>query len=120
MPASGAAVDSTGSRMIGIRPALFAMALLSAGSAVARPAFTCAGFAILGGAQLLCSQTDPKTPMQICTFSWDMMSTGNSQTMVSGSFVLAPGLVNAIVYQGNGFAYAWSNPIERCQGRKDG
>ena len=104
--------------MVGTRPVLFVMALLNAGSAMARPAFICSGSAVLGGAQLLCSQTDPGTPAQICTFSWAMMNTSNGQTVVNGSFVLAPGLVNAIVYQGNGFAYPLSNPIVLCQMRK--
>jgi hypothetical protein len=106
------------SQMTRVKAALLGAALLGVAPAVAQPAFSCAGFAILGGAQLLCSHTDPEAPTQICTFSWNMMSTSNTQTMVNGSFILTPGLVNAIVYQGNGFAYALSNPIVLCQGRK--
>jgi hypothetical protein len=39
-------------------------------------------------------------------------------TVVSGSFLLAPGISNDAVYQGSGFSYALSNPIVLCQGRK--
>jgi hypothetical protein len=95
-----------------------AMALLGAPAALAAPAFTCGGFAILGGAQLLCSQTDPVAPAQICNFSWTLMSASTGQTVVSGSFLLMPGLTNAIVYQGTGYSYALSNPVVLCQTRQ--
>ncbi len=104
--------------MTRVTASLFEMALLGARSAMAAPAFACSGFAILGGAQIVCSHTDPDAPAQICTFSWTMMSTHVGQTVVTGSFLLTPGLTNATVFQGNGFAYALASPIILCQGRK--
>jgi hypothetical protein len=95
-----------------------AIALFGAPAALAGPAFTCGGSAMLGGAQLLCSQTDPVGPAQVCTFSWTLMSPSIGQTVVSGSFLLMPGLTNAIVYQGNGYSYALSNPVVLCQSRQ--
>jgi hypothetical protein len=93
----------------------FAMALMMAPAALAAPAFTCGGFAILGGAQILCSQTDPVAPAQICNFSWTLMGSGAGPTVVNGSFLLTPGVANATVYQGSGYSYALSNPIILCQ-----
>ncbi len=95
-----------------------AIALFAAPAALAAPAFTCGGFAILGGAQLLCSQTDPVAPAQICNFSWTLMTVSAGQTVVNGSFLLMPGVTNAIVYEGNGYSYALSNPVVLCQRRQ--
>ncbi len=81
----------------------------------AQPAFSCAGFAQLGGAQLLCSHTDPAAPTQICTFSWSLAGPGGSPTVVQGSFLLTPGQTNVTVYQGSGFPYALANPVVLCQ-----
>jgi len=89
-------------------------------TAMAKPAFSCGGFALLGGAQLLCSHIDSQAPAQTCTFSWALMATNTGLTVVTGSFLLAPGISNDTVYQGSGFSYALSNPIVLCQGRKSG
>ncbi|WP_131196477.1 hypothetical protein [Lichenihabitans psoromatis] len=86
----------------------------------AAPAFTCGGFAMMGGAQLVCSHTNPEAPAQFCTFSWAMMTTSNGQSIVEGSFLLQPGTSNQTVYTGNGFTYALSSPIILCQARKTG
>lgn len=89
-------------------------------AALARASFSCAGAALAGGAELLCSHTDPDAPPQICSFSWTLMTTANQQSVVNGSFLLVKGVTNAVVYQGSGFAYPLSSPIVLCQGRKDG
>jgi hypothetical protein len=94
------------------------LALAPANAALARPAFSCGGAALLGGAQLLCSHTDPKAPAQSCTFSWALATPTNQVQVVSGSFLLAPGTSNVQVYQGFGFARAMSEPIVICQGRR--
>lgn len=96
-----------------------AAALLAASRAAAAPAFACGGFAMLGGAQLVCSHVDPEAPNQICSFSWALMG-ASGPTVVQGSFLLTPGLTNATVYQGSGFSSALSNPIVLCQGHKTG
>ena len=75
------------------------MALIAVGashSAAARPAFSCGGAALLGGAQLICSHVDPKAPAQICTFSWALATTANQVQVVSGSFLLPPGASNVV------------------------
>ncbi len=93
---------------------------VAAGPASARTAFSCGGFAQLGGAQLLCSHTDPAAPTQICTFSWTLVGTSGSPSVVQGSFVLTPGLTNFTAYQGTGYTYALSTPVVLCQGSKTG
>ncbi len=98
---------------------LFCAMMVSASSALAAPASSCGGFALQGGAQLLCSHVDPTAPAQICTYSWSLMG-ADGLDVVSGSFLLAPGMNNLTVYQGSGFSYAISNPIVLCQGRKSG
>jgi hypothetical protein len=103
-----------------LRAVLLASALLNAPGAVAATAFSCGGAAMMGGAQLVCSHVDPKAPAQFCTFSWALMSTAAGATVVSGSFLLTPGVANLSVYQGSGFAYALSNRIVLCQQRKSG
>ena len=85
-----------------------------------RAPFSCAGMAAAGGAELLCSHTDPEAPAQTCTFSWTLMASGNQQSVVSGAFTLPTGVSNSVVYQANGIAYALTNPIVLCQGRKNG
>lgn len=106
----------------GAKGALLALGLVVApdAAALARAAFSCAGLAVAGGAELLCSHTDPDAPTQTCSFSWTLMTTGDQQSLVNGSFLLPVGVANSVVYQGSGFAYALSNPIVLCQGRKDG
>jgi hypothetical protein len=102
-----------------MRTAIVLASLLGAGPALAdAPAYSCGGFAMMGGAELLCSHTDPKAPPQFCTFSWAMMTTANTQSVVQGAFLLQPGAYNQIVYSGSGFNYVLSNPIILCQGRK--
>ena len=93
---------------------------LAPGAARAGPAFSCGGFAQLGGAQLLCSHVDPAAPTQVCTYSWTLTATGGSPSVVQGSFMLTRGQQNVTVYQGNGFADALAPPVVLCQGRKDG
>ena len=96
-------------------------AVLLPGPAVAGgAAFSCGGFAQLGGAQLLCSHVDPAASTQICTYSWTLAGAGGSPSVVQGSFMLVPGQSNVTVYQGNGFAYALATPVVLCQGRKTG
>ena len=100
---------------------LYLTALLLAASAqavAARAAFSCGGFAQLGGAQLLCSHTDPAAPTQICTFSWTLVAASGAPSVVQGSFVLTPGLTNFTAYQGTGYSYALSTPVVLCQGQK--
>lgn len=96
---------------------LLVLALAGAGPASAGPAFSCGGFAMLGGAELACSHIDPEAPTQICNFSWALMG-AKGQSVVQGSFLLAPGVSNVVVYQGSGFSYALSSPIVLCQGSK--
>ena len=96
------------------------LAVLPAAPALAAAAFSCAGAALAGGAELLCSHTDPDAPTQTCSFSWTLMTVANQQSVVSGSFVLPVGMSNSIVYTGSGYAYALSGPVVLCQGRKDG
>lgn len=95
------------------------LAALPGAVALADPApFSCAGMAAAGGAELLCSHTDPEAPAQTCTFSWTLMTLGSQQSVVNGSFTLPTGVSNSVVYQGSGIAYALTNPIVLCQGRK--
>lgn len=96
---------------------LLVLALVGTGPALAAPAFSCGGFAMLGGAELACSHIDPEAPTQICNFSWALMG-ANGQSVVQGSFLLSPGMTNVAVYQGSGFSYALSSPIVLCQGSK--
>ncbi len=107
---------------VGMKRLLLAVCLvaLTHAAALARGAFRCAGFAQAGGAEMLCSHTDPDAPAQICSFSWTLMTTANQQSVVNGSFLLARGMTNVAVYQGSGFAYTLSSPVVLCQGRKDG
>ncbi|WP_245501415.1 hypothetical protein [Lichenibacterium minor] len=101
------------------RTGLTAMLLLAPGVALAGPAFSCGGFAQLGGAQLLCSHIDPDAPTQICTYSWTLVGANNSPNVIQGSFMLTPGQHNVTVYQGTGFANALATPVVLCQGRKN-
>lgn len=107
-----------GIRMGHWRAGLAAMLLAMASPAVAASAVSCGGFAMAGGAELLCSHVDPKAPPQICTYSWALVTVAGAPNVTQGSFLLPPGVSNAIVYQGFGFNSALSNPIVLCQGRK--
>lgn len=80
----------------------------------------CGGAAMQGGAQLMCSHTDPDKPTQFCTFSWDLMRMDNSAEVVEGSFLIPPGAANVQVYQGSGFASQVTTPIVICRGKKSG
>ncbi len=93
-------------------------ALTSAGPAFAKTVVSCGGAALLSGAQLLCSHTDPKAPAQLCTFSWALATPANQTQVVSGSFLLPPGSSNVQVYESAGFAHAMSGPIVLCQGKR--
>lgn len=86
----------------------------------AGPVVVCAGAAMEGGAQLLCSHTNPDKPAQFCTFSWDLMTTDNQSRIIQGSFLIPPGTVNAQEYQGSGFSTAIGEPIVLCRGKKSG
>lgn len=98
------------------------LALLTVGLAGAAeaPAFSCGGFALLGGAQLLCSHVDPKAPPQMCSFSWALVTPANSVEVAQGSFLLANGVTNATIYQGSGVAGELSAPIVMCQAKRSG
>src|SRR5271155_1396565 len=86
--------------------------------ALAKSAVSCGGAALIGGAQLLCSHVDPKAPAQLCTFSLALATAANQTQVVSGSFLLAPGVSNLQVYEGSGFTHAMSEPIVLCQGKR--
>ena len=111
------ALGWTGSKAKGVVFAL-GLAVLPGAPALARAPFSCAGMAGAGGAELLCSHTDPEAPTQTCSFSWTLMAVGNQQSVVSGSFLLPTGVSNSVVYQGSGFAYALTTPIVLCQARQ--
>ena len=88
------------------------------GPALAKSAVSCAGAAMLGGAQLICSQTDPQAASQLCTYSWALVTPANAIQVVQGSFLLPTGASNMQIYQGAGFDRASSNPIVLCHGEK--
>jgi hypothetical protein len=101
---------------------LAALALSHAGVSRAETTqpVVCGGAAMQGGAQLMCSHTDPDKPTQYCTFSWDLMRSDNSAQVVQGSFLIPPGAANVQVYQGSGFASQITTPIVICRGKKSG
>jgi len=86
-------------------------------SASAKTIVSCAGAALLGGAQLLCSHIDPSEPTQLCAFSWALTTLTNQTQVVQGSFLLPPGASNVQVYQAGGFSHALSEPIVLCHGK---
>ncbi len=90
--------------------------IATAGPALAKAVVSCAGAALLGGAQLLCSHLDPTAPAQLCTFSWALATPANQTQVVEGSFLLPPGATNFEVYEGAGFVRAMSEPIVLCHG----
>lgn len=92
--------------------------LLTVAPALAGSIVNCGGAALLGGAQLVCSHTDPKAPPQLCTFSWALATADNQTRVVSGSFLIQTGIANLQVYQGAGFVHAMSEPIILCQGKR--
>jgi hypothetical protein len=98
--------------------AVLVAATVQAGPVLAKSAVSCGGAALIGGAQLLCSHVDPKAPAQLCTFSWALATAANQTQVVSGSFLLAPGVSNFQVYEGSGFTHAMSGPIVLCQGKR--
>jgi len=103
-------------------PVLAGLALLAltASPAEAAPVVVCGGAAMQGGAQLMCSHTDPDKPTQFCTFTWDLMTEENGGQVVQGSFLMPPGARNVQVYQGAGFISAITEPIVICRGKKSG
>ena len=105
-----------------IRTVGFALGMSAAAlsGAAAAPAFSCGGFAMLGGAQLICSHVNPKAPPQMCTFSWALVTPMNTVQMAQGAFLLPTGVVNATVYTGSGVNGELSNPIVMCQAKKSG
>jgi hypothetical protein len=97
-----------------------ALLILRASPAEAAPVVACGGAAMQGGAQLMCSHTDPDKPTQFCTFTWDLMTAENGAEVVQGSFVIPPGAANVQVYSGAGFVSAITEPIVICRGKKSG
>ena len=91
---------------------------LALGAASAKTAVNCAGAALLGAAQLLCSHVDPKAAAQLCTFRWELATSANQVQLAQGSFLIPPGASNVQVYSAAGFVRAVSPPIVLCQGRK--
>ena len=85
--------------------------------ASAKSPASCAGVAMAGGAQLICSQPDAKAMAQFCTYSWALVTPTNAIQIVQGSFLLPPRASNVQVYQGSGFSSASSNPIVLCRGQ---
>ena len=94
--------------------ALAAALILPTAVEAAQP-YACGGAALAGGAQLICSHTDPTAPPQSCNFFWSLMTTDATTSVVQGTFLLEPGTSNAVVYQGFGFAMALANPVISCQ-----
>ena len=94
--------------------------LLLAGGVPARAEspVTCGGAAMQGGAQLMCSQSKPHAPAQLCTFSWALLTETQTSQIVQGSFLLAPGASNIQVYQGSGFISQLTPPIILCNTTK--
>lgn len=105
-------------RRLLLRIICLGVALTAGGPAFAKTVVNCGGAALISGAQLLCSHTDPTAPAQLCTFSWALATLANQTQVVSGSFLLPPGASNFQVYQGAGFAHAMSDPIVLCQGKR--
>jgi hypothetical protein len=73
---------------------------------------------MMGGAQLMCSHTDSEAPPQICTFSWDLQLMDMTTKVVTGSFLITPGVTNMQIYQGSGFNMQETGPIVMCQAKK--
>jgi len=112
-----------GGATVGLLLALFAglaLPVLRASPAEAAPVVVCGGAAMQGGAQLMCSHTNPDKPTQFCTFTWDLMTDLNGGQVVQGSFLIPPGAKNVQVYQGAGFIGAVTEPIVICRGKKSG
>jgi hypothetical protein len=104
---------------IGGAVAFFALMALAHPAHASQPV-VCGGAAMMGGAQLMCSHTDPDKPAQFCTFSWDLMRTDETAEVVEGSFLIPPEAKNVQVYQGSGFNSQISSPIVVCRGKKSG
>ena len=69
----------------------FAAGVLVCGEAIAAPRVSCAGAAMMGGAQLLCSNIDPGQVPETCNFSWSLVAMDGTSSVVQGSFRLPPG-----------------------------
>ncbi len=95
-----------------------ALLALASSPALAKTAASCAGAALLSGAQLICSHVDPQAPEQFCNYEWALATAANQTQVIQGSFLLPPGASNVQVYTGYGFVRAMSPPIVLCQGRK--
>jgi hypothetical protein len=88
-------------------------------SAVAAPAsVACAGAALSGGAQLLCSQRDPQAPAQLCSYAWALVGPSNAIQVVQGTFLIPPRASNFQAWQGSGYSNAASNPVILCNRRR--
>ncbi len=115
-----AAAMRLGGMAVLLAPAAWTLLHAGASQAEATQPVVCGGAAMQGGAQLMCSHTDPDKPTQFCTFSWDLMRSDNSSQIVEGSFLIPPDAANVQVYQGSGFASQITAPIVLCRGKKSG
>jgi hypothetical protein len=96
---------------------------LTALVATARPASAatpanCAGDVMMGGAELMCS-LPAKSPPQLCTYSWALMTADNQAKVVNGAFLLPAGVVNMQIYEAYGFSTEMSPPIVLCNQKPD-
>jgi len=78
-------------------------------------AVSCAGMALSGGAQILCSNIGRAPAAQSCTFQWTLQTVAGAPRVVEGAFQLPAHAQNLSVYQASGFALATSPPIILCQ-----
>lgn len=101
--------------MAGVWTGLALVLCFASGPAAAAAAFSCAGVAQAGAAELFCSHTDPAAAAQICTYSWTLAPANGGASVVQGSFMLVPGAQNVAVYQGSGFNAALGMPVVMCQ-----
>lgn len=77
------------------------------------PTFNCAGAAMAGGAQMICSSLLPDRA-QDCSYSWTLQTMDGAPSVVDGSFRLAATESGVTVYQGMGFSTALGTPVVLC------
>jgi hypothetical protein len=82
--------------------------------ALAAPAASCAGAVMMGAAALMCNDSAPDQPAQICSYSWALMTAEGVTKVVDGSFLIAPGTANMQVYSANGYSTQLTGPIVMC------
>lgn len=81
----------------------------------AMPAASCAGAVMMGAATLMCSDSHPEEPPQICTYSWALMTADGVTKVVDGSFLISAGTANLQVYSANGYSTQLTGPIVLCR-----